>query len=342
MKFNKIPVVILALIFFTCTLYAAAEINCNLCGKIIYGQYFNLKDGRTTCPACFNNLPRCMSCANIITGKYWVVESGEKYCDECYQHKQKCRLCGNLFDNGYVVEDNPVCEKCYQKTEKCASCGIALVTRWWTYDNSGKSYCIKCHKSNNKCDVCGNPVGKTYLLLPDDRLICEICNRTAVKDSIKVDQLLARTSKYIRVTLGLYVDHLPKVELVDKNKMGTIGNGVESGDKADLLGLFQKKGRKYKIYLLENLPQALAVGVLAHEYAHAWQYANCPKDQRLVLTEGFAEWVLYKALLNFGFKNEAAQITKRTDLYGQGFIIMRNIEETDGMSGVIQKMRTMK
>lgn len=99
------------------------------------------------------------------------------------------------------------------------------------------------------------------------------------------------------------------------------------------------------------------VGVIAHEYAHDWQWrtteqgtpnlhpslvdsAIVPYQGRLFV-EGFAQWAELRVLDAYGFKQDVDEITFRFyDEYGEGFQIIKAIEDKQGIDGIIRLMRS--
>lgn len=86
-----------------------------------------------------------------------------------------------------------------------------------------------------------------------------------------------------------------------------------------------------------------AIGLVAHEFAHAWQYQHHPDPERIEpeLAEGFAEWTAYHVLDAIGYDQRAAAIGQNADLdYGGGFRRFRQLEDRCGVEAVFQAALT--
>lgn len=105
-----------------------------------------------------------------------------------------------------------------------------------------------------------------------------------------------------------------------------------------------------------GLPEADAVEVIAHEYAHNWEFdppdgninseltgGSIPYGGKLV-SEGFADWIAYKVLDFFGLVDYMKGIDLREgDEYGDGFDLISHIErQIGGFYGVIDFLKTAK
>ena len=93
----------------------------------------------------------------------------------------------------------------------------------------------------------------------------------------------------------------------------------------------------WNIYIELLLPRTLFQAVAAHELAHAWQSTHAAQAQSLKIVEGFAEWVAYRALLALGQQREAARLTRRNDLYGDGLQYFIGLERQHGRGAVMQR-----
>ncbi|MEO0026339.1 MAG: hypothetical protein ABIK54_06240, partial [candidate division WOR-3 bacterium] len=117
---------------------------------------------------------------------------------------------------------------------------------------------------------------------------------------------------------------------------------VENLDRS-LLGFFSSKG---VVKVVPNIPQALAIQVIAHEYAHNWEaeQTNSNVLKEKLISEGFAEWVAFKILEFYGLLDYIEKIKLRKyDEYGKGFDLCKRIEdEIAGFLGVIDFIKTGK
>jgi len=108
------------------------------------------------------------------------------------------------------------------------------------------------------------------------------------------------------------------------------------------LGEFRRKGDRFTITVLESLPEETLYETLAHELAHAWQAENPVPNQRLIVKEGFAQWVASKVLKEFRFENSLKRLKTRDDLYGEGYRLMESIERKNGPRAVFQFTATSR
>jgi len=108
------------------------------------------------------------------------------------------------------------------------------------------------------------------------------------------------------------------------------------------------------VKIVPSLREDLALEVIAHEYAHNWEFdpgaskmnsklleKDIPLDGKLYL-EGFAQWVAFKSLDFYGLSSRMAtdiafrSIDAPSDEYGDGFTILNFLENIVGFNGVLQ------
>ncbi len=162
----------------------------------------------------------------------------------------------------------------------------------------------------------------------------------------RAEHLYRETRALLARELGLQVAVLPKLHLVERAMLIELHQqtGVSTSPDAPLgpehqhlLGYFQRFDNDWNIYIEHLLPQTLFQSVAAHELAHAWQSTYAPQAQSLKVVEGFAEWVAYRALLALGQQREAARLTRRSDLYGDGLQYFIALERQHGRGAVMQR-----
>jgi len=150
-------------------------------------------------------------------------------------------------------------------------------------------------------------------------------------------------------SLGLTLNIPTGLALVDRTQLAEIIHqqveispplpDAEPIDPERTLGIYTRRGLRRGIYVQNGLPRSLLLQVAAHEFAHAWQGENCPLLQNSLVREGFAEWVAYTLLGEFGQKQMQHRMHSRPDLYGQGLRWALNVATQDGAVGVIQACR---
>lgn len=97
------------------------------------------------------------------------------------------------------------------------------------------------------------------------------------------------------------------------------------------------------ITISQLLTRREAVAVLAHEYGHAWQFANHPRvdDVDDALREGFAEWVALQALKRFGYGSGGEILRANRDpVYGGGLRWFLQVEQNFGVETVFEEAVT--
>jgi hypothetical protein len=146
--------------------------------------------------------------------------------------------------------------------------------------------------------------------------------------------------------LNLDIPLLPALYIVERAKLAALnaqspvmGNAEAplGPEHQHLLGFFQRNGEDRAIYIEQVLPRTLFQAVAAHELAHAWQSFYASQTQPLKIVEGFAEWVSYRILLALGQQREAARLTRRSDLYGEGLHFFMDLERDHGRNRVLQR-----
>lgn len=107
-------------------------------------------------------------------------------------------------------------------------------------------------------------------------------------------------------------------------------------DPDKTLGVYARRGMRRGLYVQSGLPRKLFLQVAAHEYAHAWQGENCPILHDPLIHEGFAEWVAYHVIGQFGYPDSQMKMKARDDLYGRGLNWALQLEATRGVDSVIE------
>ncbi|MBI4496736.1 MAG: DUF1998 domain-containing protein [Chloroflexi bacterium] len=124
---------------------------------------------------------------------------------------------------------------------------------------------------------------------------------------------------------------------------------------AGLLGFFRRlPSGEREVVVRPEVEEAL-VGLLGHEFAHDWQHRLGPDGQPTVhptlydpalvpyggrlFLEGFAQWMELRVLDGYGFKESFDDIVFRMfDEYGEGYHIIKMIEDRAGIAGVLRRM----
>ena len=289
----------------------------------------------------------CHVCGRFTGGRYHLYRrlgsdrhKGLVVCQHCEREAKRCAIC--RIPISPVMSANGLCPTCDAQVPHCAACGQRIQGRYIQNESNGACYCETCFNHQPRCGVCGGAVGQGGYQLHDGRFICAQCHETAVYDAEKAGDLYAQVAEIMDQQLGMRLNLLPALGLVDRNQMlalleQTETNGADDPDR--VFGLFFRRGRKRAIYVEYGLPQILMIQVMAHEYAHAWQGENCPLLRDPFVREGFAEWAAYRVLMALGAVKKAALLEQRADLYGQGLRFMLALERQEGTAAVFQACR---
>ncbi len=347
--------------------------RCRLCETIITGRYWKLPDSNevfcnrcwqqaprcqvcrsplvdnaaggadSLCAECLVRLPRCIHCSDPITDKYYRLDEGD-LCGSCFDELPKCTVCGLPLVSAFrKVQRNRVCLSCHRQLPECNSCDSKIVGSCWQFEDNDGTYCNTCSKGKKKCNVCGLPLDRMSQVLADGRDLCSSCFKGGIFDMAVARGYLTRVKKLLRDELGIRVKTPARLSLVGRDAMGDLvreSPHLEKNNRDEYVGLFVRDGDDYHVYVEYGLTKSILIGTLAHEYTHVWQEANCPRDQSLLLREGFAEWVRFKICEKLGFEREIKRLNKRTDIYGKGFRLMRKMEKKRGVKRVFSFVKT--
>lgn len=114
-----------------------------------------------------------------------------------------------------------------------------------------------------------------------------------------------------------------------------------SGGTGDDIGGYYQAFAPESIWIITGYSREYAIGVIAHEFAHAWQSTEAPARQNKTLKEGFATWCQYKMLMALGAQSIANALFSLSDSdYSRGLRIYLDVEAKSGISGVINYART--
>lgn len=134
---------------------------------------------------------------------------------------------------------------------------------------------------------------------------------------------------------GLKVDRKIPVEVCSPEVFQGHHTLISGGTGSDIGGYYQAYAPE-SIWILTGYNREYAIGVIAHELAHAWQSTEAPAKQEKTLKEGFATWCQYKTLMTLGAKSYAKNLFYLSDTdYSRGLRIFLEIEAKNGIQGVI-------
>ena len=202
-----------------------------------------------------------------------------------------------------------------------------------------------CHIPNSKSATCElDKIGTI-------RLLAEILGK-------EVDDLIKFRTKAIELSEDVHkmVQHL--VDFVFPHKLGLeieqpANIQVKPNLDSRFRGIYFSANNKVWVMPLKEMDMLM---VLAHEYAHNWQWQGknrmcaalmeasmVPYFDGKLFIEGFAQWVEYKVADYYGYRVEMDQIHfAHYNEYAEGFQVLRWIEDAGGAGKVMEFIRTGK
>ncbi len=273
----------------------------------------------------------CSACGHPLGGRpvYRLSLGGpdagaQYYCAACAGERLRCAVCARPLDAG--------------SGQLYSLAGVA-----------GRLYCPDCW-ARPHCHTCGRPVGAQFYRRDDGRVICAVCQATAVADPDQAAVLYRQVQETARRVLGLELGVGAALHLAAREQLAEIrhtypGLAATSGAPdadADYVGLFLYQWHLRAIYIEAGLPRIFFCEVLAHEYAHVWQAEHAPLLQDPELREGFAEWVAYKVVESWGCRLRLERFRARPDMYGDGLRRILAWEADVGISGVLDRIRHVR
>ena len=320
--------------------------KCARCNNVLT-QYYKVKK-KKYCRDCYENyiVERCAHCNTKLLGKYFKTKQ-KKYCPNCYENYivEKCYYCHKILDKYYKGKNGKTCPNCYIAYEvpRCIVCHNPIMEKYYNFP-TGKC-CLDCFQKNPHCFNCGLPT-KFPAFQDEDFIICSNCNKEKITTKEDLAKLYDKVKLYVKKSCGISIDiPVNKIVLMSSEdlKDRTKNIGYLSGQR--VLGFcytqytmtkFYDK-RFHTIYLQNGMPYELAFGTLAHEYGHAWDHQN--KKLEVMKTasdhsfsEGFAEWVKYYTIKEYGFDKKAEEMLgsngqEEDPIYGTGFKNMMKLEK---------------
>jgi len=292
----------------------------------------------------------CHLCGKELQGDYLLYENGLVVCERCQNTLPHCSRCGIPSRQLTAARGVLICPACRQSVPVCACCHEPILGRYFIIGDSPVPYCEECTQTRPRCDICHVPFldsqGKKFRGRDGPVYRCASCLSSAVTTLAQAESLYRDTHVLLMRELALEVAVLPKLHLVERARLielhrqtdTPVGSDASPGpEQQHLLGYFKRINADWNIYIEHLLPRTLFQAVAAHELAHAWQSTHAPEGQALKIVEGFAEWVAYRVLLALGQQREAARLTRRSDLYGDGLQYFIGLERERGRTGVLQR-----
>jgi hypothetical protein len=197
----------------------------------------------------------------------------------------------------------------------------------------GSRICPQCLASAEECDFCGKKANKDATRYADGRFQCPACRATAVQTREELEPFIAEALELAVRVLRSRVAKMPLVLLADAHaiaqEQSLTFKPTRKLDKR-AVGLFSAGGASGKIFVELGKPSQEAIGTIAHEYAHAWQYERNPSLRRKETVEGFASWVQYHVFRAMREPERARRLLTWDPPYGSGLREMLDIEKRGG------------
>ena len=286
---------------------------------------------------------KCFICKKPTSSNYYTVDN-KKYCTTCYEKYivDRCHHCNQILGTYYTANNKKYCTTCYEKyiVDRCIICNKPLI-EGYLYNKNGK-YCYDCDKKYPKCWNCNIPV-KYIGFQDDDFILCKKCNKAKITKIEDLKDIYYKVKDYAKRALGINALIKKAVLLssadLKKENTNNYTNRATGLCERKYTGL---KREKNIIYVQNGMPYNMAFQILAHEYGHAWEHQN--KNKQLInqpsndiFTEGFARWVEYYTIKEFGLKEETNLLIRDAKdknmcdpIYGIGFKKMLKLEKKLG------------
>ncbi len=277
------------------------------------------------CVTCSQSLRFCLACGRPVHKKYYEFDGVGPYCKECYDNRQPCDVCGAPLTNEHwqLSDGRLVCAHCHTTAIYSPDNAVIL------YEEMKK---LVADRHGLLLNV---PTG---LALVDRNQLREIIRQQRLASQPIPPASLPAEARALPPAIAPAGNQtLNPVQLPGESVCS--GSLVHEADAQRILGLYARRGMRRGIYIQTGLPRMLFLQVAAHEYAHAWQGENCPMLREGLVHEGFAEWLAYRVIGDYGYSKGQQRMLERQDIYGQGLRWALQIEASQGVSGLIEVCR---
>lgn len=239
----------------------------------------------------------------------------------------------------------------------CAACGGVIGPGRYLVDQWGDAYHPE-HANIPRCIYCGRGIspytthgGVRY---PDGRVVCNVCNATAVLDKTTAEELERAVEAQLGAELGLefHTQDIP-VRLVDQATLDRLFGEQDLPQDGHINGLTTKRwvkdgygkviSRKVSIAILYALPRVVFERTIAHELMHVWMFLDGEPTHAPALEEGVCNLVSYDLL---GTQHTKLASILRENMwrspsvdYGAGMRRAARYEQAHGFDGLITMLR---
>ena len=214
-----------------------------------------------------------------------------------------------------------------------------------------------------KCFACYMPAdGGTF---KDGRRICKKCNKTAIMEKAKAEQVVKKVRKVMREKLAIFTDHDIKYHIVGKKQLKKhVAHDNEGGTELGLYR-FEKvvektttkksflgkttttteekiRSKTHSIYFLYGIPEKKFIEVAAHELAHDWMQEYYPNIDDIKIKEGWAEFVASKVNSIYGQSdmNQRMEVNKNK-IYGDGYRMIKEYIRKYKIDGLLDMFQSL-
>ncbi len=256
---------------------------CAKCGKKISGGFQSHK-GNVYHGTCYKEKLGyfCASCGKLLRDA-WIVHEGKKYHSDCLN--LYCVICGQSISGEYTYDEKGNYHKsCFinARSPRCSVCEQPIVGEYLKDPWGHISHMAHGNHKTRTCDYCtrivSNHTSNGGTAYNDGRIVCGVCQLTAVTTVSRIIESQKRVLKLLASTPASFTDipHKVPVQLVDRTTLNRLA-GRKLSDHGQ--GLTNSKvitqGNKrikieHHVYILYGMPQLAFEGVLAHELLHVW------------------------------------------------------------------------
>lgn len=242
-----------------------------------------------------------------------------------------------------VLDRQSLVMECRAKGEVCQGCGGSEGCA-----RSGPRhfvFCQACTSSRPYCAACQAPVGPTARC--GKQILCCRCfecvsdganGEPGVVSERKAQELAEDVLLFLSEALGMECEAGFSLTLLDKIEASASGANDHS-DTLDTRGRFELAEAGPAITVKKGLSETMFMAVFAHEFTHAWQSENCPR-QSLELMEGLARWVQRKILYELYDDNAATELDQCPLAgYGPGLRACLDWEQALGEHDLLSAVR---
>ena len=305
---------------------------------------------------------RCEVCDGRVQGDTWFY-TGVNCCSQtCVdQLRPTCSVCGSILREEYISakRKNYCGEACFETTLiPCEICGEPI-RKGFTITRH--NYCAACVENRPTCFSCGLPAAYPTQL-KDGREICNHCMRGSVKDQGMAQKHYERALRNLQAWTGLKLSSVPKLELVDRDKMKKLSKKLrKSNSPVSIRGLYSRQitvttrrlswGRKEEtkeeretIYVVDHLNDEVFRVAAMHELMHDLIHEHFQRleDAPLWVHEGICQQAAAEYCRRRNYTDVLHGIENCEDPdYGDGYRYINKLTGFNGWPALKRWMETV-